>query len=329
MKHISLLIPEGEASLSNIEASYKIFNQVNQALQRQGKPALFKLQTVGLNRQTSLTSGLFTIRPELVIDEVQSTGLIIIPAVHGDAAKVVKDNQKTAQWIAAQHAKGAEVASLCIGAFILASSGLLEGKDCTTHWLSAGEFGRMFPDVKLAPYKVLTDQAGIYTSGGAYSSLNLLLYLVEKFAGRDMAIMIAKIFEIDIDRHSQSPFILFQGQKEHEDEPVKKAQEYIEGHFSEKITVNELACMLALSRRSLERRFKRATSNTIIEYIQRVKIEAAKKSFETSRKNINEIMYEIGYSDNKAFRGTFKKITGLSPVDYRNKYAQSLNEIPA
>lgn len=323
MKHISLLIPEGESSLSNIEATYKIFTTVNQALEREGKPPLFKIQLVGLSKQTSVTNGLFTIQAGLTIREVKKTDLVIIPAVHGNAEKVVADNRPLAQWIARQYGQGAEIVSLCIGAFILASSGLLKGKSCTTHWLSAGEFSRMFPDVNVAPYKILTDEAGIYTSGGAYSSLNLLLYLVEKFAGRDMAILASKIFEIDIDRHSQSPFIMFRGQKEHEDEPVKKAQEYIEGNFRDKITVNQLAGMLALSRRSLERRFKRATSNTVIEYIQRVKIEAAKKGFETSRKNINEIMYEIGYSDNKAFRGVFKKLTGLSPVDYKNKYAQA------
>ncbi|MFS8617630.1 MAG: helix-turn-helix domain-containing protein [Solitalea sp.] len=323
MKHISLLIPEGESSLSNIEAAYKIFNKVNEALEREGKSPRFTLELVGLNQQTTLTKGVFTIKPDRTIDEVHETDLIIIPAVHGDAERVLAANRLIAQWITRQYAGGAEVVSLCIGAFILASTGLLNGKNCTTHWLAADEFRKIFPEVNLAPYKVLTDEAGIYTSGGAYSSLNLLLYLVEKFAGRDMAILTAKIFEIDIDRHSQSPFIMFQGQKDHEDEPVKKAQVYIEENFREKITVNQLASMLALSRRSLERRFKRATSNTVIEYIQRVKIEAAKKSFETSRKNINEIMYEIGYSDNKAFRGIFKKFTGLSPVDYKNKYAQA------
>jgi len=125
---------------------------------------------------------------------------------------------------------------------------------------------------------------------------------------------------IDIDRTSQSPFIIFQGQKEHEDEAVKKAQTFIENNFQEKITVDQLADILALSRHSLERRFKQATSNTIIEYIQRVKIEAAKKDFESSRKNINEVMYDVGYTDTKGFRTVFKKVTGLSPAKYRSKY---------
>lgn len=125
---------------------------------------------------------------------------------------------------------------------------------------------------------------------------------------------------IDIDRTSQSPFVIFQGQKEHEDEAVKKAQAFIENNFQNKIAVDQLAQMLALSRRSLERRFKQATSNTIIEYIQRVKIEAAKKDFESSRKNINEVMYDVGYTDTKGFRTVFKKVTGVSPGEYRKKY---------
>ena len=125
---------------------------------------------------------------------------------------------------------------------------------------------------------------------------------------------------IDIDKVSQSPFIIFKGQKEHDDEPIKKAQEFIENNFDEKITVEQLASMFALGRRNMERRFKKATANTVMEYIQRVKIEVAKKNLESSRKNVNEVMYDVGYSDAKAFRNTFKKITGLSPVDYRNKY---------
>src|SRR3546814_391819 len=186
MKHISLVIPEGESSLSNIEASYKIFTWVNEALQREGNAPLFKIVLVGLNQRTTITSGLFTIKPQTTIKEVKKTDLIIIPAVHGDARKVVADNRPLARWISSRYAEGAEVVSLCIGAFILASTGLIAGKNCTTHWLSADEFRQMFPEVNLAPYKVLTDESGIYTSGGAYSSLNLLLYLVEKFAGREI-----------------------------------------------------------------------------------------------------------------------------------------------
>ena len=319
MKQISLLIPEGDTSLSNIEATYKMFMKVNEALARIGKPPLFEVKLVGVNAEPRRTH-VFTIQPDLGIKEMVKTDLIIIPAVHGDARKVLEANRDFIPWIVKQYRGGAEVVSLCIGAFILASTGLLKGKSCTTHWLMAEDFKSMFPDVKLLPYKIITDEDGIYTSGGAYSSLNLILYLVEKFAGRDMAILTAKVFEIEIDRASQSPFMIFKGQKEHEDEAIRKAQEYIENNYTEKITVDQLADKFAMGRRNLERRFKKCTSNTIVEYVQRVKIEAAKRSLETSHENISEVMYAVGYSDTKAFRTTFKKITGISPLEYRNKY---------
>jgi transcriptional regulator GlxA family with amidase domain len=324
MKHISILIPQGETSLSNIEATYKMFSMVNQTLDRMKKAPLFKIQLVGLNKETALTNGLFTIKPEFTFDEITKTDLIIIPAVHGDINKVLSDNSDFIPWIIKQYKTGAEVVSLCIGAFILASTGLLKGRSCTTHWLMADEFRKMFPDINLMPYKIITDEGGIYTSGGAYSSLNLLLYLVEKFAGRDMAINSSKIFEIDIERNSQSLFIIFHGQKDHDDDVIKKAQDFIEHNYHEKITVDHLASMLALSRRHLERRFKKATSNTVVEYMQRVRIEAAKMSLETIRENVNEVMYNVGYTDTKAFRMIFKKITGLSPAEYRNKYSKDV-----
>ena len=324
MKHIAILIPEGEISLSNIEATFKMFSKVNEAVVQAGKAPLFKVQLVGLNKETSVTNGLFTIKPQLVIQEVEKTDLVIIPAVHGDMKKVVAANEGLVPWIVKQYQGGAEVVSLCIGAFILASTGLLNGRSCTTHWLAAEEFRHMYPEVELMPYKILTDEGGIYTSGGAYSSLNLILYLVEKFAGRGMALRSSKIFEIDIDRNSQSPFIMFHGQKEHEDDVIKKAQEFIEKNFQDRITVDQLADMLAVGRRNLERRFKKATSNTVVEYIQRVKIEAAKLSLESSQENVNEVMYKVGYSDPKAFRITFRKITGLSPIQYRSKYNREI-----
>ncbi len=178
----------------------------------------------------------------------------------------------------------------------------------------------MFPEVKLVTDRIITEEQGIYTSGGATSYWNLLLHLVEKYTSRDMAILAAKFFAIDIARDNQSNFMIFKGQTEHTDEEIKKAQGFIEKNFQDKITIDQLSATLAINRRSLERRFKKATNNTVAEYVQRVKIEAAKKSFETSRKNITEVMFDVGYSDTKAFRETFKKITGMTPNDYRKKY---------
>ena len=320
MKHISILVPHGHTSLPNIDGTHQILTQVNTFMTEMGKTPLFQIQLVGLSLETSQRNGLYTIKPDALLKDVRKTDLIIIPAVHSDQQESLEKNAAFLPWIIEQYKGGAEVASFCIGAFFLAATGLLNGKKCATHWTLANEFRRLFPDVDLVDDKIITEEDGIYTSGGAYSYLNLVLYLIEKYAGREIAILISKVFMIDIDRNSQSPFIIFQGQKTHEDETVKKAQEFIEHNFEEKITTDQLADMLALGRRSLERRFKKATSNTVNEYVQRVKIEAAKKDLEAGRKNVHEVMYDVGYSDTKAFRAVFKKITGLSPVDYRNKY---------
>lgn len=323
MKHISILVPTG-AILGSVEGPRQVLSEVNTYLKRTGEPVLFNVQLAGLSNEVPACGGRYTVYTDALIKDIKKTDLIIIPALDGDMKKLLEYNQAYIPWIVEQYKRGAEVASLCVGAFLLASTGLVTGKTCATHWMAANDFRKFFPDVHLVEDKIITDEQGIYSSGGAFSYLNLILYLIEKYAGRQIAVFMSKAFQIDIERRSQSPFIKFNGQKEHEDEAIKKAQEFIELHVEEKITVDQLASMLALGRRALERRFKKATANSIVEYIQRVKMEAAKISLETSRENVTEVMYKVGYTDTKAFRTTFKKLTGLSPVQYRSKYNREL-----
>lgn len=326
MKHISILVPKG-AILGSLEGTRQLFTQVNDFLKARGAPPLFKVQLVGLTKETPVSGGLFTINANAVLDDVKKTDLIVIPALDGDIQKAVESNSDFIPFIIKHYKAGAEVASLCLGAFLLASTGLLKGRKCATHWMAENAFREMFPDVNLVTEKIITDEQGIYSSGGAFSYLNLILYLIEKYAGREIAVLAAKVFAIEIDRENQLSFTIFQGQKGHDDASVKKAQEFIEKNFQDKITVDQLTSMLALGRRNFERRFKKATSNTVSEYIQRVKIEAAKLSLESTRENVNDAMYKVGYTDPKAFRMSFKKITGLSPLEYRNKFNRSLNAV--
>jgi transcriptional regulator GlxA family with amidase domain len=319
MKHISILIPH-DSVMASIVDPRAIFTGVNDFLDAAGKPPAFKVQLVGLTKEVQLHNGTFTVHADALIGDVKKTDLILVPAIGGDLKAAIKKNEGFLPWIVDQHHQGAEVASLCIGAFLLAATGLLNGKECSSHWRYFNEFREMFPDVTLVDGRIVTEQQGLYSSGGATSYWNMLLHLVEKHAGREMAIMAAKVYALEIDRKTQSPFIMFNGQKKHEDEPIKQAQEFIEKNITERISVEELAVRYAIGKRHFIRRFKKATNNTPIEYIQRVKIEAAKKQLENSHKNVNEVMYDVGYSDIKAFRTVFKKITGLSPIEYRNKY---------
>lgn len=319
MKSVSIIIPE-TAVIEAVADPHYMFKAVNQFLVASGKKPLFNVQLVGLKKEVKLENSLYTVHPEKLIKEVKKTDLIFIPAISGDIKTALKLNKPFLPWIIDQYNNGAELASLCIGAFLLADTGLLNGKKCSSHWNAANEFRTLFPDVEFVDGSIITEENGIYSSGGANSYWSLLLYLVEKYTDRDTAILASKYFAVDIDRDSQAAFMMFTGQKDHGDHEILKAQNYIEENFTEKITVDELVDKFAIGRRSFERRFKKATNNTVIEYMQRVKIEAAKRSFENSQKNISEVMFDVGYTDTKAFRTIFKKITGLTPVEYRNKY---------
>lgn len=323
MKHVSILIPRGHTSLVNICGTHQMLSWVNEWFEQTGREPLFDIQLVGVDRDTAQLDGLFSVKPNIMLQEVQKTDLIIIPAIHGDFEESRKRNAEFIPWIINQYMQGAEVVSLCVASFLLASTGLLDGRHCSTHWQFANQFRALFPNAILQDEKILTESDGIYTSGGAYSFTNLILYLIEKHAGREVAVMAAKGFMIDLDRNSQSPFMIFSGQKNHKDENILKAQAYIEQNFKEKIAVDDLCDNLALSRRTFERRFKKATANTVWEYLQRVKVEAAKKELELGRKTVSEIMYEVGYSDPKAFRDVFRKVTSMTPLDYLNKYSKS------
>ncbi|HUI72029.1 MAG TPA: helix-turn-helix domain-containing protein [Spirochaetia bacterium] len=324
MKHVSILVPRGAAALGCIEGSFILFSKTNDFLAERGRPPLFTVQLVGLTDDSQVYDRLFSVRPDVTIDKVKKTDLIIIPAVNGEMGEVIDRNKGFLPWIVRHYTGGAEVASLCVGAFLLAATGLMKGKQCATHWMSARDFRTRFPEVNLVSESIITDDAGIYTSGGAHSFWNLLLYIVEKYADREIAIYASKFYEIEIDRYNQSPFLIFNGQKDHKDEAVRKAQDLIETNYREKITVDRLSTIVAVGRRSLERRFKQATGNTVSEYMQRVRVEAAKKGLETGRKNVSEVMYDAGYTDTKAFREVFRKFAGMSPLDYRLRYTRDV-----
>ena len=327
MKHISVIVPQGNSIVDTIIAPYNLLKMANSYIRKLNdlKEAPFKIDLVGLSKEPVVYQGLFSIQPTASIGEVKKTDLIIVSPISGNLVKEIEHNQEFIQWIRKQRIENdAELASLCKGAFLLAETGLLNGKSCATHWTAHEQFKKRYPGVNLIPEKIICEDNGIYSSGGAYSILNFTLYLIERYFGRETAIWCSKISEIEFDRISQSEFIVFSGQKEHSDEPIKKAQLYIENNFEEKLNINEIANMVHLNGRSFLRRFKKATANTPLEYIQRVKIEAAKKKLESTTETILQVMYSIGYIDEKAFRTTFKKYTGLSPKEYRNKYNREM-----
>ncbi|MFD0749871.1 GlxA family transcriptional regulator [Mucilaginibacter calamicampi] len=323
MKHITIVAPNCQTNLGTvacIAGAYEIFSRAGEYFKESGNKELYKIEIAGVASNTALAGGLFSVNIHTPVADIKRTNLVIIPSLNANFEKGGKGNTEIIDWIVNQYKNGAEIATMCSGAFMLASTGLLDGRSCSTHWNYANLFRTLYPDVNLQPDELITDENGIYTNGGAYSFLNLALYLVEKYYDRKTAIFCSKVFQIEMDRQSQSPFIIFRGQKQHNDEMVKEAQAYIESQLTEKISIETLSSKFSVGRRNFDRRFIKATGNTPIEYMQRVKVESAKRAFETTRKSINEIMYEVGYSDLKAFREVFRKFTGVSPLVYRSKY---------
>lgn len=319
MKQVIIVVPKGAVVLSSITGSYEILTRANGLWQKAGNKPKMEVRIGSFEKELSLDAGFFSVNP-VSLKNIKKCDLVIIPSLGHDYENVLREDVKLIDWIRDQYKGGAEVASICTGAFLLAATGLLDGRACSTHWNAAANFKRMFPDIDLQTDKLVTSAEGIYTNGGAYSFLNLILFLVEKYFDRQTAILCSKIFQIDIERSSQSPFFIFHAQKNHGDELIGKAQSYIEKNISEKISFETLASKLAISRRNFDRRFIKATGNTPVEYLQRVKVEVAKNTLEKGRKTIFEVMNDVGYADDKAFREVFRKFTGMSPLDYKAKY---------
>jgi transcriptional regulator GlxA family with amidase domain len=323
---VSVFAPE-KGVIEAVTPAYRTFKTANDFLTAVGKTPIFKVEYVGLSKFVSAGDGEYTIRTDRLLKDVSETDLLIIPPAYGDTLEGIKANAKAIPYIQKLYKKGCSVASLCLGAFLLAETGLLNGKKCSTHWAYLQEFKERYPEIEVVDGAIITEVGNIYSSGGASSLWNLLLYLVEKFSDRETAVFISKNFALDIDRSSQAVFAVFKGQKKHADKEIIQIQDYIEKNYNEKISIGDLAAIANSGRRTFERRFTQATNNTPFEYIQRVRIEAAKRFFEASRKNVTEVMFDVGYTDTKAFRDTFKKITGLTPIEYRNKYAKVAAEV--
>lgn len=322
-KKISILVFE-DAVMTSISGALEILMGTNRFLQETGRKEAFQVELVSEKMRNIQLHMPAQFMCHKTLDEVDDTDLILIPSFITDPDDVLSKNRGIVEWIRTMSKrKNTEVASMCRGSYFLAEAGVLEGKSCTSHWRAIEDMQQRYPGIRLQPDMVIIDQEGVYTSGGAFSSIHLILYLVEKFCGREVGIQISKLFSIDIDRTSQAHFAVFRGQRDHEDEEILKAQIYIEQNYKNQISVDQIAEQTHMSKRNFIRRFKKATQNTPLEYLQRVKVEAAKKALERGSDNISSMIYDVGYNDAKTFRTVFKRITGLTPQDYRTKYSRA------
>jgi transcriptional regulator GlxA family with amidase domain len=279
----------------------------------------FEVEIAGIDRNPVKCINNVMLQPHCAIDDVQQTDLIVVACI-GGIEKTIKYGEKALEWLRYHYARGAEIASVCTGAFFLAATGLLDGKTATTHWGFVDLFKNMFPQIILKPERLITDEGDLYCSGALYSGIDLSIYLVEKYCGHEVAVQCAKTLIHDMGRDSQAPYAAMRFQKKHADEKIKIAQKWIEDNFMEEFDVDAAAKKFGMSRRTFERRFKTATGDTPLVYLQRTRVESAKRLLETVTLSFDEICYRVGYENSNFFREVFKKNTGLLPTEYQKKF---------
>ncbi|MCX2575284.1 GlxA family transcriptional regulator [Pedobacter sandarakinus] len=318
MLKIGLLLPQNYRLLS-VAAILDVMDTVNGLYAAMDLPNPFELRMVTINNSQNRVSD----HPHESVSEAGGFDLIFIPSfATADMQDSIYANREFLPWLQKNYAEGAEIATFCTGVFLLAATGLLDGKAATTHVDACTNFAKAFPSVKIKADKIVTHDGRLYTSGGATSTFHLLLYLLQIHCGKEVAVKTAKIFAIDMNRENQLYFSTFKPARLHNDALVASAQQKIESSFHDLATIEEMIKDIPSSRRNIVRRFKQVVGITPIEYLQQTRIEAAKRLLEQTGEQMSEVIYQSGYTDPKAFRKVFRKTVGMTPTQYREKFKQ-------
>lgn len=326
MAHLTFLAMPA-CSLSGIFSSIDAFSIANRyaALESDSakKPApLFTWDIVTMDGQPVEGEGRVIIQPHCSIHDIQKTDFIMIPGFLPPFDFRCRVPAILKEWLSLWHKKNALIGAVCTGTFLLAETGMLNGKTATTNWIYAKTFLKAYPQVKLKADRILTEDSGFLCSGATTSFQDMCLNLIERFGSEELMEKCSKALLLNKARRSQSPFFVFSHLKDHSDESVLKAQEMMEQSYTEPISVDGLASDLGISTRHFIRRFKAATGDSPLLYLQRIRIEAAKAKLEKTRESIDEITLKVGYENANSFRKLFRKNTGLSPKEYRMQFSR-------
>jgi transcriptional regulator GlxA family with amidase domain len=321
--HITILVP-GYGLSSAVIGPLEVFSNTGviwNMLLGEEERAPFEVITASLDGMPVLFGNGISIKPDKSIAQIRKTDLIFIPTIGLDVDMVIARNTKMIEFIKRQAGKGAVVAGICSGVAMLAEAGLLDGKPATTHWAIADQFRKRYPEADWKPELFITESDNIFCGGGVYAALDLCLYLVERFAGYDVAKQCGRALLIDSPRTWQASFSAPMLNQQHNDEKIKQAQEYLHEYFNMNFTLDELAQRMGMSTRNFTRRFKKATGETPLTYLHKLRINCAKQLLETEFKSVQEVCYEVGYEDIPFFRNVFKRYTGLAPKEYKHRFA--------
>lgn len=317
---LTFLIPEKYRLLSLV-AAVDLFEMANQYLEEVGSSERFEIQLISLDDFNPLSNHFAHIPFYKLGDNMEQQNVIIVPAFsNSDMVQNIELNKSFIPYLVSQYQQGSSLMGLCTGTFLIAATGLLNGKTATTHLDAVEALRAYFPEIQVKPDAVLTHDSNIFTSGGATSSFQLKLYFIQKHFGRKIALKLGKTFAIDLNRTNQLYFDQFKPNLVETDDLVRRIQLKINEKFHEIKSLEEALEEIPSSKRNIIRRFKQSTGLTPIRYLQKTKIEAAKNLLETTNRDIVDIMVSTGYNDMKNFRQLFKNFTGLTPTSYREKY---------
>jgi transcriptional regulator GlxA family with amidase domain len=282
---------------------------------------VFDVVTVSQDGGPVSFAGGIALQPDKSVAGVRKTDLIMVPAVGLEIDRVLSENRRTLRWLQRQADRGTVIAGACSGVALLAEAGLLDDREATTHWALAESFRERFPQVDWRPEKFITRADNVFCGGGVYAALDLSLHLVERFAGYEISRECSRALLIDAPRASQASFATTLVREKHHDDRIRDAQSYLHEYYSAHVTVDDLARRVGMSARNFARRFRQATGDSPLGYLHKLRINRAKQLLESDFKSIQEICYAVGYEDLPFFRNIFKRYTGLTPKDYRQRFA--------
>lgn len=252
---------------------------------------------------------------------MERADIIVVTATGRNAMDEIANGTPLLPWLRAWYERGAHVAAICSAAAFLAESGLLDGRQATTHWALADEYRGRYPAVRWRPEQFVTEDGRLFCSGGVYAAADLSLYLVEKFCGREIALRCAESLLLSMPRRSQSGYALMPRSPPHADAPVRAAEAYLQERFDRGVSAEQLARAVGMSPRNLIRRFKAATGRVPGAYVQALRVAAARELLERDGASVQEACTAVGYEDLAYFRRLFKRHTGVSPAAYRLQFA--------
>jgi len=280
----------------------------------------FRVTTASADGRAVRCDGPIYIQPDTSIHSIRKTDVIFVPTTGPSIEDVVERNAPLVPWLRRWQKRGVAIASVCSGVGLVAETGMLDGRRATTHWGLAERFRDKYPRVKWMPELMVTEDRGFYCGGGVHAALDLSLYLVEKFCGHEVAIQTAKALLIEMPRAWQAGFAIVSLKTQHSDDTISRAQEWLHQNFHRDFPLDALARRVGMSVRNFVRRFKQATGDSPLIYLQKLRIAAAKRLLESDHRNVQEIGNAVGYQDVAFFRELFERHAGVAPSAYRERF---------